>query len=97
MQPLYEAQSTGVWGHAAEAVFAEAKTWMRGVSLLYIPNSHRSYQIFSDASKFGMSAVLFQDEHFSRRWATEAQRAYHAYDQELTPMKRRTSLLQRTW
>jgi ribonuclease HI len=51
------------WTGACEASFEELKKWLTTAPVLVMPNLHKSFDIYCDASQQGLGCVLMQEGH----------------------------------
>lgn len=77
------------WPATAEASFRDLKTAMTSAPVLRLPDFERPFCIETDASDFGIRAVLLQDNHpiayFSKKLGPR-RRAASTYHKELYPI-----------
>ena len=88
--PLYNLLRKGVewsWGDKEEAAFAEIKRKLCSQSVvLRLPDTEKSFEVSTDASDFGLGAVLTQEGRvveFASRRLSRSEENYSAFDREL--------------
>ena len=78
------------WSHAQDNAFNDIKSAMTTAPVLAIPNPALPYEVYTDASGFGVGAVLLQDHgrglqpiaYLSHK-LSDAERKYATHEQEL--------------
>ena len=90
MSELLKGGAEWRWGEEQQAAFEDLKMTMTSAPVLAIPDPSLPYEVFTDASQFGVGAVLLQDQ--GRGWQpcaylshklTPAERKYAVHEQEL--------------
>ena len=62
LKPIYDLTTKGrqiLWGKEQQA-FDEIKCRLQRPPVLYLPNRHGHFQLYSDTSKFATGSVLYQ-------------------------------------
>ena len=93
LRPMSELLKTDVpwtWGAAQDAAFQDIKQAMTTAPVLAVPDASLPYEVYTDASGFGVGAVLLQDQgkglqpcaYISHK-LSDAERKYATHEQEL--------------
>ena len=63
LKPIYNLTRKGrqfIWGKGQQQAFDEIKHRLQRPPVLHLPNRHRSFQLYSDTSKFTSGSALYQ-------------------------------------
>ncbi|XP_062112467.1 uncharacterized protein LOC133823622 [Humulus lupulus] len=83
---LTRMNSRFIWTEACEESFMELKNRLTNAPILTIPNSRDEFEIFCDASKMGLGAVLMQEGRviaYASRKLKDYEKNYPTHDLEL--------------
>jgi hypothetical protein len=60
---LLDKEKKFIWSEACQNRFDELRKRLTTAPVLVIPDIHKSFDIYCDASKLGLSCVLMQERH----------------------------------
>ena len=75
MKPIYDLTRKGrqfVWGEEQQNAFDEMKCRLQRPPVLYLPDRHGRFQLYSDTSQFATGSVLYQIQHGQPRFIAYA-------------------------
>ena len=64
MTELLKKDNKFIWTEDCEASFQELKKRLTTAPVLMLPDIHKEFQVYCDASRFGLGCVLMQDGKF---------------------------------
>ena len=70
MKPIYDLTRKGkqfLWEEEQQKAFGEIKCRLQRPPVLYLPNRHGKFQLYSDTSKFATGGVLYQIQNGQQR------------------------------
>jgi hypothetical protein len=86
MTALTQKEKEFKWTDAREKSFQELKTRLTSAPILVLPNIHRSFVVYCDASRQGLGCVLMQDDKvvsYASRQLKKHEENYPTHDLEL--------------
>jgi hypothetical protein len=86
---LLEKEKKFIWSEAYQNSFDELRKRLTTAPVLVMPDIHKSFNIYSDASKQGLGCVLMQEGHmiaYASRQLRKHEHNYPTHDLELATM-----------